>query len=239
MSETDSMEVQLSERQKAAQDEAERRERDWRIDYAPANQLTAEERMERDRRNEARNAAWERQQREQHLELVRSVLPPRYRDAEIDTPLPAGSCYLVGKTGVGKTHAAAATALAVGAEAGNVLWPNITAFLAAVKEGYNEGDRMPPPEELVDGVQLVVLDDLGAERLTDWSRGELYHLVNVIYESQVRLIVTSNVTPDELVRTLGQRCVSRLVEECQIVTLDGPDHRKAKAAERMKAAGNA
>ena len=63
-------------------------------------------------------------------------------------------------------------------------------------------------------VDLLHLDDLGAEKQTEWVIEQLYAVVNERYERQRALIVTSNVEPDDLEKQLGPRVVSRLVEMC-------------------------
>jgi DNA replication protein DnaC len=64
-------------------------------------------------------------------------------------------------------------------------------------------------------VDLLHLEDLGAEKQTEWVLEQLYSLVNQRYEDQRAILVTSNVeSPEELERQIGKRTVSRLVEIC-------------------------
>jgi DNA replication protein DnaC len=68
--------------------------------------------------------------------------------------------------------------------------------------------------ERLTGVDLLHLDDLGAENRTDWVIEQLYALVNERYESKKALVVTTNLDESELERQIGERVVSRLVEMC-------------------------
>lgn len=163
------------------------------------------------------------------------IVPTRYREAAIETPLPDGSLYLTGPAGTGKTHAAAATALdTLLANSRGVQWFNTSSLLASIRASFNTGEAMPTPAQMVQCRELVVLDDLGAERPTDWARETIYALINEVYEREVRVIITSNVPPAKLKDALGDRVVSRLAEMCRVIAFTGPDRRRQVAAERAK-----
>jgi DNA replication protein DnaC len=75
-------------------------------------------------------------------------------------------------------------------------------------------------------VDLLHIDDLGAENQTDWVMEQLYSIVNARYEAQRAIIATTNLMPDELAERLGPRTVSRLVEICgEMIPLHGEDRR--------------
>ena len=63
-------------------------------------------------------------------------------------------------------------------------------------------------------VDLLHIDDLGAEHQTDWVLEQLYSIVNTRYEAERAIVATTNLMPDELDERLGARTVSRLVEIC-------------------------
>jgi DNA replication protein DnaC len=75
---------------------------------------------------------------------------------------------------------------------------------------------------------LVILDDLGAEKDSEWAAERIYLILNNRYNEQKPVVVTSNPLPDELEKISQQweRIVSRLHEMCYIITMDGPDYRK-------------
>lgn len=132
---------------------------------------------------------------------------------------------LVGSTGSGKTwHAwhAALAALQAGWD-GRVDVVTADDFrhrTAPVKDGSTF-----PAIVLMSAVDLLVLDDVGAHRTTDWWAEALYAVVNRRYEQKLPTVLTSNV-PDLQVE-LGDRIASRLAQNLVFVVLDGPDRRRA------------
>lgn len=72
---------------------------------------------------------------------------------------------------------------------------------------------------------LVVLDDLGREKVSDWTAETLYALVNARYEAMLPTVVTSNLTAKELAAGPYWPSVSRLAEDGDLVKVDGPDRR--------------
>jgi DNA replication protein DnaC len=82
-------------------------------------------------------------------------------------------------------------------------------------------------------VDLLHLDDLGAENSSDWVLEQLYSIVNARYEAEQAIVATTNLMPDELSERLGARTVSRLVEICgDLLPLFGEDKRREFRTER-------
>jgi DNA replication protein DnaC len=74
-------------------------------------------------------------------------------------------------------------------------------------------------------VPLCVLDDIGAERVTDWVRERLFVIVNARHDADLPTIFTSNLAPPALDDHLGERTMWRIIEMCEVVHLDGPNLR--------------
>ena len=75
-------------------------------------------------------------------------------------------------------------------------------------------------------MDLLHLDDVGAERSTDWVLEELYSIVNARYEDQRSMVITTNILDREaLCEQISERTVSRLTEMCDEVPLLGEDRR--------------
>ena len=144
---------------------------------------------------------------------------------------------LMGSVGTGKTHIAVGLvklACGLGIES---RFLTMTELLGAIKATYGR-DRMGSPRRgsetpdeagLLDelaGVPLLVLDDLGTENPTPWARERLYTLVNRRYLGQRPVIVTTNLTLEELARRLGERTVSRLWGTSLVINLRGRDYRE-------------
>ena len=87
-------------------------------------------------------------------------------------------------------------------------------------------------------VDLLHLDDLGAEKQTEWVLEQLYALINERYERERSIVVTSNLEDDQLEIQLGTRIVSRLVEICgDPVLLFDEDRRVRVSADVASAPG--
>lgn len=142
------------------------------------------------------------------------------------------SLVLTGPTGTGKTHLAVSV-LALLAEADRLISPYVMPrgrfvvvpeLLDAIKATFRYDDADDPLEPLTD-VPLLVLDDLGAEKPTEWVFDRLYVLVNHRYNNRLVTVVTTNYSIRELDERGYGRMISRLVEDANVVVLDGPDER--------------
>jgi DNA replication protein DnaC len=80
-------------------------------------------------------------------------------------------------------------------------------------------------ERLV-GVDLLHIDDLGAEKRTEWVLEQLYSIINERWQEQRSVVVTTNlIDVDELRDQIGPRTVSRLHEMCDLIPIMGRDRR--------------
>lgn len=132
---------------------------------------------------------------------------------------------MTGGTGSGKTwHAwhAAFTALQAG-------WDGRIDFVSADEF---RAHTAPQPDgghyramERMGSADLLVVDDVGAHRATDWWLESLYAVVNRRYDGMLPTVLTSNVA--DLRAELGERIASRLSQDLVFVVLDGPDRRRA------------
>ena len=72
---------------------------------------------------------------------------------------------------------------------------------------------------------ILFLDDIGAEKLTDWVLETFYLIINHRYENMLPTIFTSNLSIAELADKIGDRTTSRIVEMCEVYELKGEDKR--------------
>lgn len=75
-------------------------------------------------------------------------------------------------------------------------------------------------------VDLLHIDDLGAEHRTEWVLEQLYSIVNARYQEERATLITSNLSRDELAEQLGERIVSRLEGCCLLLPFYGTDARR-------------
>lgn len=81
--------------------------------------------------------------------------------------------------------------------------------------------------EFYSTVNYLILDDLGVEKVTDWSLQTLYLIINRRYENMKSTIVTSNYSLNELSEKMHDRRIpSRLMAMCKVVKLTGKDRRR-------------
>jgi len=95
---------------------------------------------------------------------------------------------------------------------------NVPDWLNGLRETWNKSDAPEPPNP--SGYALAVIDDLGAEDSTRWSRERLYSLLNDRDQKELLTVVTSNLTPDALAASLGAAAASRLTRLCAPVPLE-------------------
>ena len=142
-----------------------------------------------------------------------------------------------GKPGVGKTHLAVAVLKRVIRQIGaRSLFYTTPELLALIRSTYSSATRSSESDVLrpVMEAQLLVLDDLGAERPTDWVEETMNLIVNSRSNNRRVTIFTSNYPTkeqanshaEELKERVGFRLFSRLNEMCEFLELDGMDYRE-------------
>lgn len=137
---------------------------------------------------------------------------------------PDGRNLLVlGPVGVGKTHAAVAAARTQHFDRGqDVRFLPVVELLDLLRPGGPENALY----DLAD-TDLLVMDDLGSERATDWTAERMYALINRRWLEVRPTICTSNLDPEQLQAAVGDRVFSRLVGNGAVVLrLTGRDRRR-------------
>ena len=138
-------------------------------------------------------------------------------------------CWFYGEDhGTGKTLLAMLISKAA-LEAGlSVAIYSVPRLLAEIKETYEEtsqGSYMDLFHRLC-AVDLLHLDDLGAERRTEWVLEQLYSIVNERWQDERSIVVTTNLDIDQLREQVGRRTVSRLFGICgEPIRIEGRDRR--------------
>jgi len=72
---------------------------------------------------------------------------------------------------------------------------------------------------------LLIIDDLGAERSTDFVLEALERIIDYRYRDELPIAIGTNLTPEEMVQKYGGRAISRWAQSCDVVEMVGPDHR--------------
>ncbi len=137
--------------------------------------------------------------------------------------------WLFGGTGTGKTTLAMLISKAALEAGRTVAIYSLPKLLARIRRTYDAepgGDSYTAFFERLTSVDLLHLDDLGAEKRSDWVLEQLYALINERYEAQRSVLITTNLDHMELEEQIGARTVSRLTEICEEVELRGNDRRR-------------
>jgi DNA replication protein DnaC len=144
---------------------------------------------------------------------------------------------LYGPPGRGKTHLMAAFGKRWADAGMTVGYNTMSGLLALLRRGFDE-DVFSQRLRLVSGrVPLLLLDDLGVEKATEWTTEILYTIVNTRLESGLPLFVTTNCTEAELEKKFHSRIVSRLKEMCTWIEVGGRDWRAEMNQARTQNSG--
>ena len=135
------------------------------------------------------------------------------------------SLIIYGGVGSGKTHLAAAIANVMIDRGIPVLFGTYSEHLEHIREEYDHtGEKRYL--SMMKSTPMLVLDDLGKERKTDWTQQILFDVVNYRYEHLLPMIVTTNMDFNEIGSYVGSAIFSRLYEMSGGVKTTGGDHRR-------------
>jgi len=141
---------------------------------------------------------------------------------------------LWGSPGVGKTHLAVAVLKSIIVDKGlRGIFVDFRNFLVDVKSTFESSESGSELIERVISSPLLVLDDVGAERVTDWAKDMLSTIVNYRYTNSLTTILTTNLSftsplYDSFSSKFDERTESRIHEMCEIVEVSGNDRRKSR-----------
>lgn len=144
-----------------------------------------------------------------------------------------------GDVGTGKTFLAACIANALIDNAIPVLMTNIPLLISAMQKDF-EANKASILRRIAN-IPLLILDDIGVERDTGYGYEKLQEIIDTRYRSGKPLIVTTNLSPQELQNPTDiryKRVYDRILEMCHPILVNGMSHRKRKAAEKRSEAKN-
>ncbi|MFZ0092192.1 MAG: ATP-binding protein [Solirubrobacteraceae bacterium] len=203
----------------------------------------------------ATNTAYDCRCRAQRVARARArslsaVIPRRYRDvaferppvneidpaivaatrrfaATIDEQLDAGrGLWFMGPPGTGKTSLAMLVSKAASDAGRSVAIYSLPRLLNEIRDIHRSDRSHIDLLDRLTQIDLLHIDDVGAQRSTDWVLEELYSIVNARYEDRRSVVITTNILDrDALCEQIGARTVSRLTEMCDELPLLGHDHR--------------
>ncbi len=136
-----------------------------------------------------------------------------------------------GHAGSGKTHLAVAiTKKIIEEKQVLVKFVRIVDLLLEIRKTFDENESWKAENESdllrkYTFTPLLILDDIGSEKTTDWVRQVLYQIIDERWIEQKPIIVTSNLTLDELEGRLGERIASRIAGMTKLIEMQSHDYR--------------
>lgn len=143
--------------------------------------------------------------------------------------------FLAGPCGVGKSHLAYAIANALIEQGKSVICMTMIELLMKIKSSYNGFIQMEPQIlSLYKNCSLLIIDDLGKEKTSEWALEKMYAIIDSRYTNLMPIIITTNYTVPELIQKLkvgddimtATAIVDRLLETCQYIPFEGMSQRK-------------
>ncbi|MDZ5782082.1 ATP-binding protein [Marinococcus luteus] len=134
--------------------------------------------------------------------------------------------YYSGDPGLGKSHLSVSIANAVMEKGRPAIFISVPKLLRKIRNTYNKNSDVSEDQlfSILEQIDLLVLDDIGAENRNDWVEEKLFDLID---NRQGRsTIYTSNYGPDELKKLMGERDASRIInEDAYTIELKGDNYR--------------
>lgn len=172
----------------------------------------------------------QREWREEKTAVLLKRIPPRFRDAiprNADTLQwlddyadgERRNLVLQGPVQTGKTWEACAVAIRLLRKFIPVTIIEVPDLMDDLRPGGDDSGAGLAPYK---AAPVLVLDDLGAEKQSEWTEEQLYSIVNSRYKNQLPIIVTTNLTGTQFIERYDQRLTRRLFEDTVVVKLTTP-----------------
>ena len=140
------------------------------------------------------------------------------------------SLLIAGPTGTGKTHQGYGAVRALLTRGVRLRWEATTSADLHARLRPRAGHDGERELQTLARCPLLLLDDLGAAKTSEWTEELTYRLINHRYEHMLPTLITTNLPTTELRTALGDRVASRIAEMTERVILTGPDRRRTAPA---------
>lgn len=216
----------------------------WKIqDYKRKKEIEFQEKRERDRRIEMLYEKSKMHTRLkgysfQNFKTTKANERAYYKAKEYAQSIKNGSkksLIITGNIGTGKTHLASSIANFLIESEILVVFGTLINLLNEVKDTYTMENKTESfIIEKYSKVPLLIIDDLGKERPSEWTLEKLFTIINNRYENNLPVVITTNYNREKLRERLANNTnyeiadsiISRLYEMCNGINLSGKDKRK-------------
>lgn len=164
---------------------------------------------------------FENSEETEHLKMAKN-----YVDHFRDFKKKGKGLLLYGTVGTGKSHMAACIANQIIDDGYKVMMTNFATMVNILQSSF-EGRQ-----EYIDGLNkyaLLIIDDLGAERKSEFMQEQVFNIIDARYRSGLPMIITTNLTAEEMKKPseIGQcRIYDRILERCHPVAVQGQSIRR-------------
>ncbi len=163
-----------------------------------------------------------------YVDKIFDITPSKYRKIKTDRKLELDkSLFITGEVGTGKTVYLFSLIEHYIRQNKSVKYINFSEFLMKLKHSYSSKEDNPYDIEMdistFDG--WLFIDDLGAERMTDWVGEIVYNIINYREQRELPLIITSNYSLNEIDKHIDRRISSRIAGICEVLRFRGKDRR--------------
>lgn len=180
------------------------------------------------------------------VEVMSAGIPMRYRGCQLEQlvqtsgnktaleavkeflPTEGRGLLLMGPVGTGKTHMAVARLKELQRLGHRCLFVPAAELLVELRRAYDGQTTESDVLAKYANAEVLLLDDLGAERVTEWTKQVFYVLINRRYNAMRSTIVTTNLSMAQLGEVFDPRVVSRLAGMCRAIAISGEDWRKKR-----------
>lgn len=144
------------------------------------------------------------------------------------TNMQANGLIITGTSGLGKTHLAGAIANRLIEDGKIVLMGRLTTLLDMIKETFRDNTKSENELiELYSNVDMIIIDDLGTERISSWALEKLYTIIQNRFENGLPIIITTRFDKKGLIsrfsysndQDLVDATISKLYQKCYGITL--------------------
>lgn len=141
---------------------------------------------------------------------------------------------LCGSCGTGKTYAACEVANALIDREVSVKVTNFSRVLNELQGTYDRQGYL----DALNAHSLLVIDDLGVERGTDFAREQVFNVIDGRYRTGLPMIITTNLSLSEINKAPdaeSRRIYDRILERCHPISVNGASHRRQRVRNEYEA----